>query len=524
MRRQLKCERLERRLAPAANYILTNEHADVQVGYAAGTWSMFVRDKDIDVDFPAGETTQYVNPVFATTIRPATPAFDFLGVPPGGPFYRLPQLQNPNLLYHGFGAESVAPGTFDAYNPAAESKGRASGVGRWIRIQLVGVNGPGTFAVFRNGDAGPIRYMSNYQDGVANPEADGVDYTDGISADDAYWMIEGAHVHLNFAFSAVGRYEVSFRPSGFVGGSLQVGPVFTFVYSVQNVGQVAFQSASYSVNEAAGLATITLTRTGGSDGAVSVDYATAGGTATPDDDYTPASGTLTFFDQEVTKSFTVPIVNDLTAEPPETIGLALTNFRPWSKPGGGPEDPPIAGVPDAATLTIIDNDSTPAVTVTDVTVNGGAAQRSRVTSVAVAFSQAVSFAGTAADAFRLRRQTDNADVALTASVAGSVVTLTFAGAGAEAGSLRDGRYTLTVFASQIPGLAADFTLVGSPAAQPKLFRLFGDEDGNGVVSTADFLAFRLAFLSGSPAFDADGDGQVAVPDFLRFRFNFLATV
>src|SRR5262249_42301788 len=45
-------------------------------------------------------------------------------------------------------------------------------------------------------------------------------------------------------------------------------------------GTLQFSNAAYSVNENAGTATITVTRTGGSDGAVSVNYATSDGTAT----------------------------------------------------------------------------------------------------------------------------------------------------------------------------------------------------------------------------------------------------
>ncbi|MBX7102577.1 MAG: choice-of-anchor M domain-containing protein [Gemmataceae bacterium] len=526
MQRRMSLLALEDRLVPAANYILTNEHADLQVNYAAGAWSTFVRDHDLGVDFPAESSLQYVNTAFAGSIRPAGSTFDFLGVPAGATYFRLPNLQNPNLLYHGIGAEDVAPGTFGVYDPALESKGRQAGAGRWTRLQLTQFSGPGTFSLFRNGDAGPVRFVSTFQDNISNPEADGVDYTDGLGPDDAFWVLEGSHVHLNFAFSAVGRYELTFRPSAIIGGSLSVGPAFKFIYSVQNVGQLGFQATSYTANEAAGNASISVVRTGGSDGAVSVDYATTiAGTATPDVDFTAVTGTLTFNDLETTKTFTIPLLNDGNAESAETVGLLLSNFRPWDKPGGGTEDPPIEGISSTATLTIQDDDSTPPVTVTGVSVNAGSVQRSRVTSVSVAFDQHIAPANSA---FRLQRQSDSAVVGLSVSLdnsgPGTVATLTFGGAVSEFGSLLDGRYTLTVFAAQIPGLAADYTLIGTPTGGPKLYRLFGDADADGQVTNGDFLAFRLAFLSGSPTFDVDGSGQVSNADFLRFRLNFLATV
>ncbi|MBX7105659.1 MAG: right-handed parallel beta-helix repeat-containing protein [Gemmataceae bacterium] len=179
-----------------------------------------------------------------------------------------------------------------------------------------------------------------------------------------------------------------------------------------------------------------------------------------------------------------------------------------------------------------------APTVRKVTVNGGAAQRSRVTSVTVDFDSVVTFSGSAAGAFQIKRQSDNALSLLSAAVstgATTSVTLTFlAGPAVDFGSLADGRYTLTVDQSKVSangsqldgnvdGTGGDnFVLVGTPANG--LFRLFGDADGNGQVTSSDFLAFRLAFLSASTAFDYDGNGSVDSGDFLQFRLRFLQSV
>ena len=100
--------------------------------------------------------------------------------------------------------------------------------------------------------------------------------------------------------------------------------------------------------ESAGVATITVQRTAGSTAsAVTIDYATVpGGTATPGADYLLTSGTLTFKAGEVSKTFTVPIVNDNVDEPSETVNLALSN------PTGGAT----LGTPVTAVLTISDED------------------------------------------------------------------------------------------------------------------------------------------------------------------------
>ncbi len=94
--------------------------------------------------------------------------------------------------------------------------------------------------------------------------------------------------------------------------------------STQASGSVQFSRSSYSVLEDVGNATITVLRTGGSKGTLSVDYTSAGITATAGADYTDVSGTLIFGDGEITKTFSVPIANDGLTEPPETLRLSLS--------------------------------------------------------------------------------------------------------------------------------------------------------------------------------------------------------
>lgn len=529
---RLHCTPLDQRDLPSSSYILNNEYADVQVNYAATEgWSMFIHDDDQGVAYPALQTppssVQYVHPTFAQRTRPTETAFDFIGVPGGGNYYFLPQVQDPNLLYHGVGAEEVAPGTFDNYDAGSESNGRVTGVGRWVKLQLVSVTGPGAFSVWQDAAGGPRRFLSSFNDGIANPEADGIDYTDGINADDAVWVFEGAHLHMNFGFTALGRYDVVFRPVAHIGGTVATGPDFHFTYSVGNVGQLGFEVSDYVVNEAAGNASITLTRSGGSDGSVQVDYATNGGSAVVGVDYTSTAGTLLFDDLETTKSFTIPILNDSQTESPETIGLTLSNFRPWNKPGGDISDPPLQGTITAATLTIQDDDSGgPPPTVASVTVNAGAVQRSRVTQLSVIFSSVVTL-GTGA--FELRRLGDNviADVSVSTSNTNgqTVATLTFAGALSEAGSLADGNYRLTAVGSAITGVSGaplDGDGNGTPGGD-FLFtfhRLFGDADGDRDVDLVEFSAFRAAFGATSNLFDSDNDSDVDLNDFSAFRSRF----
>ncbi|MFG1464289.1 Calx-beta domain-containing protein [Xanthobacter sp. DSM 24535] len=59
-------------------------------------------------------------------------------------------------------------------------------------------------------------------------------------------------------------------------------------------------------------------------GPVSVQYATANGTATAGSDYTAQTGTLTFADGETSKMVHIPVVGDTTVEANETFTLKLT--------------------------------------------------------------------------------------------------------------------------------------------------------------------------------------------------------
>ncbi|MCY7346197.1 MAG: hypothetical protein LH614_08225, partial [Pyrinomonadaceae bacterium] len=112
-------------------------------------------------------------------------------------------------------------------------------------------------------------------------------------------------------------------------------------------GALQFSGATYSANENGGTATITVTRSGGSDGAVGVNYATSNGTATAGSDYTATNGALSWNAGEAgSKTFTVPILDDNLLEGDETVNLTL------SSPTGGAT----LGSPNTAILTIVDNE------------------------------------------------------------------------------------------------------------------------------------------------------------------------
>ncbi|OGJ55646.1 hypothetical protein A2706_00055 [Candidatus Peribacteria bacterium RIFCSPHIGHO2_01_FULL_51_35] len=118
--------------------------------------------------------------------------------------------------------------------------------------------------------------------------------------------------------------------------------------SIGPEGSVHFTIKSFTVNETVGTATISVVRTGGNAGSVTVEYATSNGTATAGSDYTETKGTLSFGNKETSKTFTIPIGDDTTAEGNETVNIVLSNTT-----GGA-----VLSAPVEAVLTIVDNETT----------------------------------------------------------------------------------------------------------------------------------------------------------------------
>lgn len=129
--------------------------------------------------------------------------------------------------------------------------------------------------------------------------------------------------------------------------------------SISGSGQLEFALPVFTASENVTNLVITVRRSGGLDGAVSVDYLSRANTASSGVDYTDVRGSLTFAAGENSKSFVIPLVDDNLAEPNEFIGLALTNVTGGAALG----DQPVAMV------SIVSDDSL--VSFTDVTYSIG---------------------------------------------------------------------------------------------------------------------------------------------------------
>ncbi|WP_299776219.1 autotransporter domain-containing protein [uncultured Pseudoteredinibacter sp.] len=95
---------------------------------------------------------------------------------------------------------------------------------------------------------------------------------------------------------------------------------------VEPGGEFNFSAASYDANEDAGTATITVSRIGGSNGAVSVNYATSDDSASASSDYNSSAGTLNWAAGDTAdKTFSIAINTDILNEPTEKVILSLSS-------------------------------------------------------------------------------------------------------------------------------------------------------------------------------------------------------
>ncbi|MFT3920935.1 MAG: Calx-beta domain-containing protein [Myxococcales bacterium] len=113
-----------------------------------------------------------------------------------------------------------------------------------------------------------------------------------------------------------------------------------------------------TVLESSSAVVFTVTLTNASETEVTVAYTTVDGSAVAGSDYTATSGTLTFSAGSLSRTISVPLLNDTIEELDEAFSLNLAN-------------PTGATIADGqATATIHDNDS-PTISVSDVSANEG---------------------------------------------------------------------------------------------------------------------------------------------------------
>jgi len=131
---------------------------------------------------------------------------------------------------------------------------------------------------------------------------------------------------------------------------------FSLTAAGSQPGTFGFASSTVSVSESYSSLDLTVNRTNGTNGAVTVGYSFTNGTATGGAvcgsgiDFGNSGSSVTFADGESVKTISVPICPETAYEPDETFSVTLT-----SASAGG-----VIGSPDTSTVTV-SNDDLPAI-------------------------------------------------------------------------------------------------------------------------------------------------------------------
>lgn len=163
-------------------------------------------------------------------------------------------------------------------------------------------------------------------------------------------------------YKLTGNKTVNLALSGLTGEAVfgsRSNSLLTIVDSQKaGAGTLQFAPATYSVVESAALVTVTVTHTGGTAGAVGVNFHTVDGSAQAGLDYVATNGTLNFASPK-TKSLTIPIriLNDSINETNETFFIVLDSTI----------DGAALGTNVFAKVTILDNDPGGAVSIGNAT-------------------------------------------------------------------------------------------------------------------------------------------------------------
>ncbi|HVY72036.1 MAG TPA: choice-of-anchor M domain-containing protein, partial [Verrucomicrobiae bacterium] len=188
--------------------VLSSGHTDLALDYdaVADAWDLHVGSDTLEEEFAADDVTLQVKPEAKTTV-PADPKFGFLGNA-GDAIWLLPQTQNEEILYLGYGGDGIPDGVF---------------AGNQVKVTFKSVDGPGDFFSYKTDTFGnPVVYFNT---------------RDGITTNDTVTVQAGGDAHLNWAFTKAGTYTVVLEASGTLansGATTSSGPVI-YTFDVQPV-------------------------------------------------------------------------------------------------------------------------------------------------------------------------------------------------------------------------------------------------------------------------------------------------
>ena len=152
--------------------------------------------------------------------------------------------------------------------------------------------------------------LTRYGTGQSAPTNTNLMPVVGISAGEPDTYVIPSHTSEQTLKSLTNAGEVTFLPR-----------------TLATVSSVQFSAAQFDVSESSSplIATLSVTRSGDTSNAATVDYATSDGSATQKGDYILAVGRLSFAAGETSKNIPVLIVNDAFPESTESFSVTLSN-------------------------------------------------------------------------------------------------------------------------------------------------------------------------------------------------------
>jgi hypothetical protein len=208
-------------------------------------------------------------------------------------------VSNPGGATVTISGNGVAPAGTLAFSSAGYSVSQTAGT---VSLSVSRTGG--------SGGAVTVNYSTSDGSAVAGPDFKATNGTLSWASGDSAPKSISVPLTASPLFSGTKSFTVVLSTSG--GGASLGSPTSASVSIVGGasaaVGSLKLSSATYTVNQTSGSVTIYVGRTGGSSGAVSVDYQTNNGSAASGTNYTAASGTLNWAGGDAsTKTIAVPI-------------------------------------------------------------------------------------------------------------------------------------------------------------------------------------------------------------------------
>jgi hypothetical protein len=200
---------------------------------------------------------------------------------------------------------------------------------------------------YRVGNSGPWKFADGGT--TDNPSAPGAVANAGSTVSGEVGKV--TNIDVTLPADTIGASQVQIRIYETNGSGVDQAIAIDNITVFGNTGTPGvfeFSPTSVVVDEAAGVANLTITRPATGVGSASVTWTTVDGSATSGSDYVGGSGVVSFGVGEYSKTIPIPITNDIVSEGPETFTVTLSN------PTNGATIAPATGV---ATVTIADNDT-----------------------------------------------------------------------------------------------------------------------------------------------------------------------